>query len=55
MDDEKIDEQIFRCIQNKYHNANVFEKLVKSAAKSVFKIESDLIERSLEVAERQVV
>lgn len=52
---DTIDEQIFRCLQDKHNNAVVFEKLIKSAAKLKFKIESDLIERSLEVAEKKVI
>lgn len=51
---DTIDEQIFRCLQNKHNNAMVFEKLIKSAAKSVFKIESSLIEKSLEAVRKKV-
>lgn len=55
LSEDTIDEQIFRCLQNKHNNSIIFEKLIKSAAKSKFKIESDLIERSLEIARKKVV
>ena len=55
LSEDTIDEQIFRCLQNKHNNSIIFEKLIKSAAKSKFKIESDLIERSLEIARKKAV
>lgn len=52
---DTIDEQIFRCLQNKHDNSVIFERLIKSAGKMKFKIESDLIDSALKKTHKTAV
>ena len=45
---DTIDEDIYYCLKNKQNNVVMFERLIKSAARQKHKIESDIIDKSLE-------
>lgn len=46
--EDTIDEEIYYCLKNKQNNVVMFERLIKSAARQKHKIESDMIDKSLE-------